>query len=81
MTHTLKTWPEFFKKVKDGSKPWELRKYDRLYSQGDKVILQEWNPEVEKYTGDELEFHIGYVYFGNEFGLRKGWCIFTLVGI
>lgn len=79
MTHALKTWPEFYKHIESGSKPWELRKYDRLYSTGDKVILQEWDPVTGKYTGKECHFKIGYIYFDiHGFGIKEGYCIFTL---
>ena len=45
MTHALKTLPEYFAAVKDGSKPFEVRKNDRDFKKGDKVLLQEHHPE------------------------------------
>lgn len=78
MTHTLKTWPEYFNKVKNGFKTFEVRKDDRLFNGGDNVILQEWDPDVSKYTGAEIEFTIGYVL--RDFpALKKGYCVFSLL--
>lgn len=48
-THELKILPEHFLPVLDGLKLAELRKADRDYQAGDKLILMEWNGE---YTGD-----------------------------
>jgi hypothetical protein len=78
MTHTLKTWPEYFREVANGNKKFELRKDDRRFSVGDKLILQEFNNETGEYSGEELKFQIGYIYRGTEFGLKKGYCILSL---
>lgn len=61
MTHALKTWPEFYKLVDSGRKDFELRKNDRDYKEGDKVLLQEYDPGSKRYTGKELERDIIYV--------------------
>ena len=50
MTHALKTWPVYFKAVKEGSKTFEVRKDDRKFHVGDKVLLQEYDLE-EGFTG------------------------------
>lgn len=53
--HNLKTLPEFFNRVWNGNKKFEIRKNDRDFKEGDFVILQEW---VEKsgYYCDPLNF-------------------------
>lgn len=79
MTHALKTWPEYYREVVNGNKTFELRKDDRDFKSGDTVILQGYDPEVRKYTGEETKFKIGFVYRGSEFGLKKGHCIFSLL--
>jgi ASC-1-like (ASCH) protein len=61
MTHTLKTNPEYFKAIASGDKKFELRKDDRPYQIGDKLILQEYNPETNQYTGQEQKFSISYI--------------------
>jgi len=75
MTHTLKTWPRYYKCVVDGSKPFEVRKYDRLFHLGDTLILQEYEPENSRYTGKESEFIVTYILHGGEFGIQDGYCV------
>ena len=74
MKHDLKIWPQYFQRVKDGSKTFEVRKNDRGYQPGDEVVLREYDPQQEDpgtgyggdigtsgYTGKILKFKIGYV--------------------
>lgn len=44
--HELKCHPNFFRRVADGTKPFEIRKNDRDFQVGDIVILKEYDPEV-----------------------------------
>ena len=39
MIHELKTCPEYFEQVRNGNKPFEVRKNDRYFSEGDEVLL------------------------------------------
>ena len=39
--HELKTWPQFFDSIVDGTKTFELRKDDRGFEVGDAVLLRE----------------------------------------
>lgn len=72
MTHELKIWPQFYGRVADGSKTFEVRFNDRGYQPGDIVILKEWDPapingaadktQARGYTGaPDLKFKVGYV--------------------
>lgn len=75
MIHTLKIWPQYFERVADGTKTFEIRKNDRGFQFGDEVCLVEWDPDSEtlhddhfgsswtkgRYTGKRLMFRIGYV--------------------
>jgi ASC-1-like (ASCH) protein len=56
-----KVWPEYFKKIMDGKKTFELRLNDFDISEGDTIILNEWDPETKEYTGRTLEKQVGYV--------------------
>lgn len=47
MKHELKTWPQYFCRVADGTKTFEVRKNDRGFQPGDEVILKEWDPGVK----------------------------------
>lgn len=74
-THELKIHPEFFNAVENGSKTFELRVNDREFQTGDRVKLNEWDPELEVtemsalpfirklggHTGRWHEFTIGYI--------------------
>lgn len=49
MKHIIKCWPQYFCRVADGSKTFEVRVNDRGYQPGDNVVLEEWDPtEIEK---------------------------------
>ncbi len=62
MRHQLKCWPRFFKAVRDGSKTFEARKADRTYAVGDTLVLCEWDPNTEAYTGAEpIERVVTYI--------------------
>lgn len=52
--HELKTQPPYFTLIEAGLKLFELRKDDRGYETGDLLILREWLPEEETYTGYSL---------------------------
>ena len=42
MTHRIKILPEYFNKVIDGSKTFEIRKNDRNYQVGDVLLMTEF---------------------------------------
>lgn len=73
--HNLKIWPEYFKAVKEGRKTFELRKADRPFAVGDTLVLQEWDPATQEYTGDSVEVQITYILPGGSFGLDSDYCI------
>lgn len=77
-THHLKTWPEYFQQIKTGQKQWELRKNDRDFKTGDTIILEEWDPETETYTGETVIARAGYILYGGVFGLPPDSCIISL---
>lgn len=62
--HELKSWPEYFVAVADGSKTFEVRKNDRDFCVGDHLRLREWDPRTELYTGREVERRITYIFSG-----------------
>lgn len=63
MRHELKIWPQYFSRVIDGSKTFEVRKNDRGFQCGDLVTLKEYDPSINGgcYTGGRVDFKIGYV--------------------
>jgi len=76
MTHELKIWPMYFERTAKGWKTWELRLNDRNFQVGDPLILKEWNPEKEEYTGKGLFSNIQNLDFDLP-GL-PGWCMIEL---
>lgn len=50
MIHAVKCYPEFFKALADGSKPFEVRKNDRAYETGDLLAVNEFLPDEDPYT-------------------------------
>ncbi len=77
-THMLKTWPEYFSAVESGAKQFEGRQDDRNYSVGDTLILREWDPKTEQYTGRELQRIITYKLRGGQFGIQQKWCVLSI---
>lgn len=55
-----KVWPEYFEKLASGEKNYELRLGDFKPKQGDILVLQEWDPKTNRYTGRELEKEVTY---------------------
>lgn len=53
-THELKIMPEYFESVISGKKKAELRRNDRHFSAGDKLLLKEWSLEHD-YSGRSVE--------------------------
>lgn len=89
MQHELKIHPQFFCRVADGTKTFEVRNNDRDFQPGDRIILREWDPspikvedpygifcreEARGYTGQALIFTAGYIYF-----LPTGDVVFSLL--
>jgi len=59
--HKLKTWPEYFNAILDGSKTFEYRINDREFKVDDILVLQEWEPHSAQYTGRNIEIVVTYV--------------------
>lgn len=65
-THELKTWPEYFQAVWNDEKTFEVRKNDRDYKVGDKLVLREYDP-TNGYTGSGLVVHVTYILADSTF--------------
>ena len=74
-THELKIWPACFRAVEEGQKPFDVRENDRNYEVGDALILREYEPETEQYTGRSTTRWISYLLSGGVFGVQDGWCV------
>lgn len=72
MRHELKTWPEYFQALVDGTKNFEVRVNDRPFRVGDTLLLQEWDPKRGEYTGREIYRTITYILRDTNCGVAPG---------
>ena len=56
-----KVWPEYFQKILEGIKTYELRLADFECKSGDVLILREYNPITKMFTGRLIEKEVIYV--------------------
>ncbi len=61
-----KVQPEYFQKILNGDKKYELRLADFDINEGDILILREWDPEIKDYTGRTIEKKVTMVLKTNE---------------
>lgn len=77
MEHFLKIQKQYFNSVLSNEKTFEIRKNDRDYRVGDKLILSEIY-ENGFQTGRLLIVKITYILFGPCYGLEAGFCIMSV---
>ena len=65
--HILKTWPGYFQLVFSGVKKFELRKNDRDFKVGDLLILMEFYPDAQSYSGREVRVVVTGVFRLSDF--------------
>ncbi len=80
VVHDLKIWPTFFDAVRDGIKPFEVRKNDRHFRVGDVLQLQEWSPSTGEFTGRTLQRVVVYILAGGQFGIEEGYVVLGFDG-
>lgn len=79
MKHSLKTIQPYFNQVGDDLKTFEIRKTDRPYRVGDTLILQEYDPVLETYSGKQISREVTSVLINApDFGLMDGYCIMSI---
>ncbi len=64
MEHRLKIWPHYFDAVSCCRKTVELREDDRGYARLDTLLLQEFDPVDQKYTGRECRVLVTHITRG-----------------
>ena len=77
MVHIVKIRPEHFEPVKSGNKTVEIRKDDRGYQVGDKLILAEWDSMSENYTGRACHVTITHILSGEPW-LKTGYVALSI---
>lgn len=71
--HSLKILPKYFNAVVSGDKTFEVRKNDRNFQVGDKLILKEY--EDGKYTGQIIKKEITYILDDNSGYVLQGYVV------
>jgi Domain of unknown function (DUF3850) len=78
-THELKTWPEQWRALARGEKPFEVRRDDRDFEVGDHLILDEFDPRPNaEQSGRAVDAWITYKLVGGQFGIEEGFCVLGL---
>lgn len=72
----LKIWPEPFKAILNGRKRYEVRKTDRDFRIGNIIMLREFLPKKEQYSGEFFLGKITYITKAGTWGLPNNLCIF-----
>lgn len=56
-----KVWKKYFQSIIDGKKNFDLRLDDFKCSEGDILLLEEWDEQSGEYTGRSVEKIVSYV--------------------
>lgn len=62
-----KCWPEYFQQILDGHKTFEIRLADFECNAGDILLLEEYDPKTQRYTGRTLSRKITYIVKTKDF--------------
>ena len=84
--HVLKTVGAVWNALSSGEKRFEVRKNDRCFQSGDTVILRKLDPDntaAIRFVNNrrefiELEFKVGWILQGGQFGIEPNYCVFQL---
>ena len=76
--HDLKTWPEPFQAVWDGDKTAEIRLNDRAFEVGHNLLLREYDPKTETYSGRYVWGRVTHILAGG-FGLKENHIMMSFV--
>ena len=79
--HRLRTWCDPFEAIRLGLKPFEYRaEDDRVFEVGDLLCLDQWDHELETYTGDALWRLVTYT-LRDAFGVPPGYAVLGMTPI
>ena len=82
--HRLKSWPVFFQAIVNGARTHELRRNDRNYKIGDKLVLCEFDLTKSEFTGASCELEITSITSAeepcavSEEALNRNFCILSI---
>lgn len=75
--HELKIWPEYFQQIWSEDKTFEVRKNDRNFNVGDYLLLKEYCPKEQKYTGNQIFKEITYILNDKNY-CKEGYVILAI---
>ncbi|WFU81275.1 DUF3850 domain-containing protein [Bradyrhizobium sp. CIAT3101] len=85
ITHHLKCWPQFFNEIVAGRKKHDLRRADdRNFRVGDTLVLEEYDPQRDAFTGRTLTVEVTYITSANlpcalsKEALHPNFCILSI---
>lgn len=81
--HEIKVQPEYFKTLRDGEKPFEVRPADRDFRIGDYLLLTPFEPrkpetEFEGRVVSRITYRMDRSDTFGKKALKDGWCILGL---
>lgn len=77
--HELRTWPVHYAEVIARRKRCELRKDDRGFRVGDALVLREWDPDVQGYTGAATIVNVTHIISDvPHLGLEAGYVVMSI---
>lgn len=76
--HVLKCDPEYFDRLLSGNKRCEIRKNDRNFQYGDRLLIYEYDRATKVKSGRQLEYRITDIVSDFE-GLTPGWVALSLL--
>lgn len=76
--HELKTWPESFRAIRCGDKRYEIRKNDRDFKVDDLLLLREYDPDTQAYTGPTFRVRVTHMSVG-QWGLLPDFCCMSIL--
>lgn len=79
MVHHLKTVNPHFSEVWASLKTFEIRgEGDRDFNKGDTLVLMEFLPENNCFSGRKIEAKVTHILRGKEWGIMDGYCILSI---
>lgn len=59
--HRIKSWPDSFRAIVSGEKPFDVRRFDRDYKVGDYVQIHQFDPTNDVFMGESVYRRISHM--------------------
>lgn len=86
--HVLKSWPEIFQPMLEGTKTFDVRNDERRFNVGDTLVLREYDPKTGNYSGREIKREVMFVLMGGGagstppyHGVARGFVVLSLTPV